>query len=190
MKTSGAEEQGVVAELFAMSAEAPRHIVGLEADDGLELNQGSLFKVIAAWTSGAVCISEATFAPRWFAPMHRHEHECQIVVVVSGTIGFYVEGDDEIELSAGGYSYRPIGRLHASWNPTDEPARVMEITSPATSFEACMRDLSTLRDRGEATVEAVRRRAKEAGIIFESERTDELCAKHQVSPHTFFWNKG
>jgi len=41
-------------------------------------------------------------------------------------------GDEVIEAGPGDLVLKPRGVRHAFWNPGDEPARVLEIISPAT----------------------------------------------------------
>jgi hypothetical protein len=50
--------------------------------------------------------------------------------VISGEIGFRSDGR-EVSLGAGGYIVEPRGELHSMWNAVSEPARMIEIVTPA-----------------------------------------------------------
>ncbi|MDO8210136.1 cupin domain-containing protein [Conexibacter sp. CPCC 206217] len=180
-------QAGNVGAARAADPSVPDRLVGFGPGEGLPLAMGPFLRGRAEWTAGAYCITDQVIPPRFFAPIHRHAHESQVVLVVSGRVGFYVEGSDEIELPGGSYAYRPAGLMHALWNPTDEPAHVIELTSPGAGFQAYMLAVSELMATGRGSREAVQARAREAGIEFSDAQQDELCARHGVSPSAAFW---
>jgi gentisate 1,2-dioxygenase len=63
-------------------------------------------------------------------PPHRHTREDEISCVISGEVGFRSDGR-EVSLGAGGYIVKPRGELHSMWNAGSEPARMIEIVTPA-----------------------------------------------------------
>jgi quercetin dioxygenase-like cupin family protein len=88
-------------------------------------------------TGGVMAVLEETLPPRRLVPQHVHANDVW-VQVVSGSIGVLV-GDDVAEASAGAWALKPRHVPHAMWNPTDEPARLIEVLTPAGSerwFEA------------------------------------------------------
>ena len=85
---------------------------------------------LAASDTGGISIVQHTFDPGVLIPPHRHTHEDEISCVVFGKIGFRSDGR-EVSLGAGGYIVKPRGELHSMWNAGDEPARIIEIISPA-----------------------------------------------------------
>jgi quercetin dioxygenase-like cupin family protein len=117
-------------------------------------------------TGGAYCTLDQVIPAGLVSPAHRHEHEDQVAYVLEGRLGFWVEGSAETDVSAGALVARPRGLLHAVWNPSREPARILEITSPGESFERYMRRLSELTLRGEADESQVRALASAHGIVF------------------------
>jgi mannose-6-phosphate isomerase-like protein (cupin superfamily) len=143
--------------------------------------------VRSEWTGGGVCVIEDIMPAKSLAPMHKHECEGQTLFVLSGTVGVYVEGDDEIEIGTGEHAYRPPGLLHACWNPSTEPARVLEITTPGERFQSWLLELSAMTAQGRAERSAIAARARHAGITFEAGRTEELCDRFGVSPSQVFW---
>jgi mannose-6-phosphate isomerase-like protein (cupin superfamily) len=132
---------------------------------------GAMLKGRASWTDGAYCVTAATLAPRVLMPPHVHVRDVQVTIVVEGTVGTWLDGETSL-LTAGGYGLRPAGVPHCVFNPTDEPARFMELTSPGTGFEAYMLAQGEVRARGGSLAE-ITRLAAEAGIAFVD---DELAA--------------
>jgi quercetin dioxygenase-like cupin family protein len=80
-------------------------------------------KVRAEHTGGAVGIIEETVPPGAFITPHTHENDVW-VHVLSGEVGVLV-GETIAAASAGAWALKPRGVVHAMWNATAEPARVM-----------------------------------------------------------------
>lgn len=176
-----------------MTGEVPgrahRHMVVVEAGAGFPLSLGQDTFVLgeAARTDGAYSVLDQVVPARLIVPPHLHERETQVSLVLAGMLGFWVDGE-LAEVGAGGYVLRPAGRPHALWNPTDEPARMIELTSPGASFEAYMRKASALVETGEATPQSVAALAAGYGIRFvDDEPLRELCERHGLSPAGGFW---
>jgi mannose-6-phosphate isomerase-like protein (cupin superfamily) len=79
---------------------------------------------------------------RLAAPIHTHEHEDEYSFVLSGRVGVQV-GDEEAEAGPGELVVKPRGIPHSFWNPGDEPARLLELISPA-GFERYFEELAPL----------------------------------------------
>jgi quercetin dioxygenase-like cupin family protein len=109
-------------------------------------------------TDGRFALVEHPIAPRALAgPMHVHEHEDEYSYVLEGEVGFQV-GDEVFSAGPGQLVAKPRGIWHGFWNAGDEPARVLELISPA-GFENYFVELAPLlrpqRDReGMARVQA------------------------------------
>ena len=91
---------------------------------------------------GAYC-DRRTLAPRILVPNHMHRNDVW-VRVESGTIGVLV-GDEVRTATAGQWALKPRGIEHAMWNPTDEPARVTEVLTPAGT-ERWFEEIAALAD--------------------------------------------
>lgn len=166
----------------------PKVMQYVEAGGGPPLSVGEATTIAgpAAWTTGAVSILDQIVSPGLIVPPHLHENESQASFVLSGRIGFWVDGE-EIELGASGYVYRPVGVPHSLWNSGTEPARMLDITTPGGSFETYMRAMSDLLDSGEATPETVAALAAQYGVHFVPGPFADLCERHGVSPEGGFW---
>lgn len=171
------------------SARGRERMVVVQPGGGFPLSVGQETSVLgdAALTGGAYSVLDQVVPPRLIVPPHVHAHETQVSLVLEGTLGFWVDGD-VAEVGAGGYVLRPAGLPHALWNPTDAPARMLELTSPGARFEQYMRDASALMDEGAATPESIAELAAGYGIGFvDGEPLRELCERHGLSPAGGFW---
>jgi mannose-6-phosphate isomerase-like protein (cupin superfamily) len=100
-------------------------------------------------TGGGFSLVEHPMPPRSLAaPLHRHTHEDEYSYVLEGTMGADL-GGEVVLARAGDLVFKPRGQWHSFWNPGDEPARILEIISPAgfeRYFEALL-DLGPGADR-------------------------------------------
>lgn len=76
------------------------------------------------------------------APLHRHTREDEYSYVLQGSIGALL-GDDVLIGKPGDLIFKPRNQWHTFWNAGDEPARILEIISPA-GFENFFRELVEL----------------------------------------------
>lgn len=76
------------------------------------------------------------------APLHRHTNEDEYSFVLEGRMGALL-GDDVVYAGPGDLVYKPRGQWHTFWNASDEPARILELISPA-GFEEYFRELAQL----------------------------------------------
>jgi quercetin dioxygenase-like cupin family protein len=112
--------------------------------DGL----GVAFKLWGQDTGGSIAVVEHPFEVGAYVSAHLHTREDEYSIVTAGEIGFR-SGDREVVLGPGGYITKPRGELHAMWNAGTEPARMIEIISPA-GFEGFFRDVADLAESGVA----------------------------------------
>ena len=139
----------------------------------------------ALWTDGAYNVVDQLLPPLRIVPPHRHDLEAQACWVVSGRVGFWVDGEPEVELVAGGYISRPAGVGHSFWNPTQQPARLLEVTTPAASFERYLEAADELVTSGGNGADLAALGAS-YGITFLPEKLAELCEAHGVRVSTSF----
>jgi quercetin dioxygenase-like cupin family protein len=98
-------------------------------------------------TNGVLAVIGETLAPRILVPNHVHRNDVW-VRVESGTIGVLV-GDEVRTATAGQWALKPRGVEHAMWNPTDEPARITEVLTPAGT-ERWFEEIAALADDDDA----------------------------------------
>jgi len=76
------------------------------------------------------------------APLHRHKREDEYSYVLEGSVGALL-GDHVVIGSTGDLIFKPRNQWHTFWNAGDEPARILEIISPA-GFEGFFGELVDL----------------------------------------------
>ncbi len=64
------------------------------------------------------------------APLHRHLREDEYSYVIQGRVGALL-GDEVVIGGPGDLIFKPRNQWHTFWNAGDEPARILEIISPA-----------------------------------------------------------
>jgi quercetin dioxygenase-like cupin family protein len=96
------------------------------------------------------------------APLHRHAREDEYSYVLEGRMGALL-GDEVVIAEAGDLVFKPRNQWHTFWNAGDEPARILEIISPA-GFE---RFFAELVDMGGVA------QAEEQSLI-------ELCIRYEL----------
>jgi len=122
--------------------------------DGKFTDLGSVgvrFMIWGAETGGLFSLVEHPIPPKTLAaPYHRHAREDEYSYVLTGRVGALL-GDDVVIGSPGDLIFKPRNQWHTFWNAGDEPARILEIISPA-GFEQYFAELvamggSTVADR-------------------------------------------
>jgi mannose-6-phosphate isomerase-like protein (cupin superfamily) len=76
------------------------------------------------------------------APLHRHNREDEYSYVLEGRLGALL-GDEVVYGEPGDLVFKPREQWHTFWNAGDEPARILEIISPA-GFERFFAELVDL----------------------------------------------
>jgi mannose-6-phosphate isomerase-like protein (cupin superfamily) len=96
-----------------------------------------------ATAGGSFALVEHPIAPRSLAaPLHRHTNEDEYSYVLEGRVGVQL-GEETLEAGPGELVFKPRGQWHAFWNPGDQPARLLEIISPA-GFERYFEEIAPL----------------------------------------------
>src|SRR5579859_72074 len=94
------------------------------------------------------------------APLHRHTREDEYSYILEGKVGALL-GDEVVIGGPGDLIFKPREQWHTFWNAGEEPARLLEIISPA-GFERFFAELVELGGVGAAGPEAL----------------GELCSRH------------
>jgi quercetin dioxygenase-like cupin family protein len=138
-----------------MEGVVARHTLGPDEGQVVHLLAlGVRFMIDGDATGGAFSLVEHPLPPRALgAPVHTHRNEDEYSYVLEGRVGVQL-GGDVIEAGPGDLVFKPRGVAHAFWNAGDEPARLLEIISPA-GFENYFRELAPLlaaTDRDDAAI--------------------------------------
>jgi quercetin dioxygenase-like cupin family protein len=134
-----------MAEVGSQQAKVPARIV-LSPDEGETVwlrKLGIRFMIGGEDTQGNFALVEHPIGPRALAaPMHTHRYEDEYTYVLEGEVGVQV-GEEVLVARPGDLVFKPRGVPHAFWNPSEEPARALEIISPA-GFERYFSELAPL----------------------------------------------
>lgn len=137
---------------------AVSHLLGPDQGEAVRLLAlGVRFMIDGERTGGAFSLVEHPLPPRALgAPLHTHHNEDEYSYVLEGRFGVQL-GDEVLEAGPGALVFKPRGVAHAFWNAGDQPARLLELISPA-GFENYFRELAPLLaepDRDEAAIGGV-----------------------------------
>lgn len=114
-------------------------------------------------------------------PPHPHTREDEYSIVTEGQIGFR-SGDREVVLGPGGYITKPRGELHTMWNAGPDPARIIEVISPA-GFEHFFREMAGLAAAGAPQPADVMALADRYGLQFgRPDWLPDLIARYHLTP--------
>ena len=104
---------------------------------------GVRFMIGGEEAGGGFSLVEHPMSPHALgAPLHRHAREDEYSYVLEGHVGALL-GDEVLTASPGDLIFKPRNQWHTFWNAGDEPARILEIISPA-GFEGFFRELVDL----------------------------------------------
>jgi quercetin dioxygenase-like cupin family protein len=132
-----------------------KHVLGPAAGELVHLfDLGVRFMIDGDATGGRFSLVEHPLPPRALgAPLHTHRDEDEYSYVLEGRIGVQL-GEEELEAGPGELVFKPRGVPHAFWNAGDEPARLLELISPA-GFENYFRELAPLLAAAEPDEQAI-----------------------------------
>jgi mannose-6-phosphate isomerase-like protein (cupin superfamily) len=126
---------------------------------------GVRFMIDGADAGERFSLVEHPMPPRALAaPLDRHTREDEYSFVIEGRMGALL-GDEVLTAQPGDMVFKPREQWHTFWNAGDEPARILEIISPA-GFEHFFDELVDLR-----------------GVAHESSGSGERA--HEVEPEVF-----
>ena len=164
---------------------AEGHAMVIAPGEGEVVLRGGLGVVrkISAAADGAFSVVEHPVEPGVLAaPPHTHATTDEYSFVIEGEIEVLM-GDETFRAPAGSYVLKVRGIPHTFWNPGPEPARVLEIISPA-GFEQFFEELAgILSSTPPGQPPDFARIAETAGrynTTYQMERLPEIMEKHGV----------
>jgi quercetin dioxygenase-like cupin family protein len=167
---------------MAEAVDSPARIV-LSPEEGQTVwlrKLGIRFMIGGEETKSNFALVEHPIGPRALAaPMHTHKHEDEYTYVLEGEVGFQI-GEEDLVARPGDLVFKPRGVPHAFWNGADEPARALEIISPA-GFERYFAELARLlppANQGPLDEEAVGAVREKYGLEMDMGSIPVLAARH------------
>jgi len=140
---------------------------------------GVRFMLAGDETGGGFSLVEHPIPPRALAaPLHRHSREDEYSFVLEGRLGALL-GDEVVYGEAGDLIFKPRGQWHTFWNAGDEPARLLEIISPA-GFERYFEQMVDLLERsaGPPDPDALSTIAAQHGLEVDRESIPRLIEEY------------
>lgn len=138
---------------------------------------GARFIMAGGPSEGRFSLVEHPIVPRGLAaPVHVHRREDEFSFVLEGRWGFKL-GEEVAFAEPGDLVYKPRDVWHTFWNATDEPARLLEIISPA-GFEQLFVELSDLLRTDPGNLEAAAALWPRYGLESDPDATARLVAAH------------
>jgi quercetin dioxygenase-like cupin family protein len=138
---------------------------------------GVRFMIGGDETGGRFSLVEHPLPPRALgSPVHTHHHEDEYSYVLQGRVGLML-GDEVIEARPGDLVRKPREVPHAFWNASDEPARLLELISPA-GFDDYFRELAPLLSAPERDETEIGRVVARHGLEIDFSTIPLLVERH------------
>src|SRR3712207_537801 len=167
-----------------MSGVPDKQVLGPgEGESVLMGGLGARFMIDGETAGGGFALVEPPIAPRTLAaPLHRHANEDEYSYVLEGRVGVQL-GEETLEAGPGDLVLKPRNQWHAFWNPGDEPARLLEIISPA-GFERYFEEIAPLLppNRPEPDLPALAEVQARYGLEMDFESIERLTREHGLDP--------
>ena len=112
------------------------------------------------------------------APLHRHSREDEYSYVIEGRVGALL-GDDVLIGGPGDLIFKPRHQWHTFWNAGEQPARILEIVSPA-GFEQYFVELIDLGGSTKADPLALRALSERYGLEVNPQSIPELVKRFEL----------
>jgi len=123
---------------------------------------------------------EHPMSPRALAaPLHRHTREDEYSFVIEGKVGALL-GEEVLIGEPGDLMFKPRNQWHTFWNAGDEPARILEIISPA-GFERYFEELVDLGGVTQASPELLGELCARYGLDMDPDSIPGLLERFELS---------
>jgi len=113
------------------------------------------------------------------APLHRHTREDEYSYIVEGHVGALL-GDEVVVGGPGDLIFKPRGQWHTFWNAGNEPARLLEIISPA-GFEQYFAELVALGGSTQAEPQTLTALAARYGLEVDPQSIPDLVRRFELT---------
>lgn len=141
---------------------------------------GVVVKLRGEQTRGRLAVVEHPFEPGGLIEPHTHALEDEWSYVLEGTVGVQV-GDVVMEMAAGGHFFKPRGTEHAVWNPTPQPAVLLDVITPA-GFEQFLEEVPQLvASDGSFDAEGIAELAERYAVSMAFEKADAIVETYALA---------
>lgn len=162
-----------------MVQEKQRFVVGPEEGEILqEAAVGVVAKIWGTETNGVISIVEHPVAPGALVPPHTHQSFDEWSYVLEGQVGARI-GDTEFTAGPGSYILKPRAIPHTFWNAGPDPARLIELITPA-GFERFFERLGEMLRDGSFSPEELERLGEQYGTTYSYEWVPELEERYEI----------
>jgi quercetin dioxygenase-like cupin family protein len=153
-----------------------------DGKSGMLGRMGVRWMVSGEESGGGFALVEHPMAPRVLgAPLHRHSREDEYSYVLEGRVGALL-GDEVVYGEPGDLIFKPRNQWHSFWNAGDEPARILEIISPA-GFEKYFEEVVEMRRSGVMPPpEDVKKMQARYGLEMKFDSVPELVERFGLRP--------
>jgi mannose-6-phosphate isomerase-like protein (cupin superfamily) len=160
-----------------------RRVITPEEDHSVSLGAlGVVYKISGSDTGGSFSVVEHPMEPGTLgAPPHTHTNEDEYSFVLEGEVGVLI-GEHEYRATPGTYILKPRGVPRTFWNSGPQPARILEIISPA-GFEGYFDEMAEVNSAAAGGPPDFDKMAQIAGkyeLTMHPERMAEISEKHSV----------
>lgn len=122
---------------------------------------------------------EHPMSPRVLAaPLHRHHNEDEYSFVIEGRVGALL-GDEVLYGGPRDLIFKPRDQWHTFWNAGEEPARILEIISPA-GFEQFFDELAGLGGIDGISPEALDELSARYELEMDPDSVPDLCKRFDL----------
>jgi mannose-6-phosphate isomerase-like protein (cupin superfamily) len=140
---------------------------------------GVRFMIDGDESGGGFSLVEHPMSPRALAaPLHRHTREDEYSWVMEGRVGALL-GEEVLIGGPGDLMFKPRNQWHTFWNAGDEPARILEIISPA-GFEHFFAELVDLGGVTNADPQTLGALSQRYGLEMNPESVPELLERFEL----------
>jgi len=158
----------------------PRVLGPNDGKAGLLGAMGVRFMIDGSDSGGGFSLVEHPIPPRALgAPLHRHSREDEYSYVLEGRVGALL-GEEVVTGEAGDLIFKPRGQWHSFWNAGDEPARILEIISPA-GFEKYFEEIVDMGGSARAKPDTLRDLAQRYGLEVNLASIPELAERFNLA---------
>ena len=162
-----------------MATTTPKVLGAGEGKAGFLGSIGVRFMIDGAESGGGFSLVEHPMSARALgAPMHRHAREDEYSYVLKGRVGVLLD-DHVLEARPGDLIFKPRQQWHTFWNAGDDPARILEIISPA-GFERYFAELVALGGSRVASPQALKTLAERYPLEVDPQSIPDLLARFQL----------